>query len=239
MEQDLEIGDIVLCTVDKIVGTTVFVKIEERTKQKEGSIIISEVATGRIRNLRDYVVPKKTIVCKVLRLAGENVELSLRRVSQKETKDKLEEFKQERTYKNILKSILQEKAENIFEKIQEKQTITEFIKEAKQDKNKLESLVGKQDSEKIIEIISAQKEKTIELKKIFALKSNSSKGIEEIKEILKIKDANIKYISAGKYSIKTQASDLKKADKILEEKLKEIQEKAKQKSAEFEILKIN
>ena len=62
---DLEVGDIVLCTVDRIVGTIVFVKIDG---DGEGSIILSEIAPGRIRNLREYVVPKKKIVCKVLRI---------------------------------------------------------------------------------------------------------------------------------------------------------------------------
>ena len=57
----LEVGDIVLCTVDRIIGTTVFVGIEGNG---EGSIVTSEIAPGRIRNLRDYVVPKKKIVCK-------------------------------------------------------------------------------------------------------------------------------------------------------------------------------
>jgi len=62
----LEEGDLVLCTVEKIVGTIVFVNIDGEKKQ--GSIVLSEIAPGRIRNLRDYVVPKKKIVCKILRI---------------------------------------------------------------------------------------------------------------------------------------------------------------------------
>jgi translation initiation factor 2 alpha subunit (eIF-2alpha) len=80
----LETGDVVLCTVDRIVGTTVFVHIEGNG---EGSIILSEIAPGRIRNIRDYVVPKKKIICKVLRISGDRIELSLRRVTLKEQKD--------------------------------------------------------------------------------------------------------------------------------------------------------
>ena len=81
---NLEVGDIVLCTVDRIVGTVVFVKIKG---YGEGSIIMSEIAPGRIRNLRQYVVPKKQIVCKVLRISGDRIDLSLRRVTQKEKKE--------------------------------------------------------------------------------------------------------------------------------------------------------
>ena len=66
--EKLEVGDFAMCTVDRIVGTIVFVKIDGRG---EGSIILSEIAPGRIRNLRNYVVPKKRIVCKVLRTSGD------------------------------------------------------------------------------------------------------------------------------------------------------------------------
>ena len=112
---NLEEGDIVLCIVEKIVGTVVFVKIAD---DGEGSITMSEIAPGRIRNLRDYVVPKKKIVCKVLRISRNgNIDLSLRRVTQKEKKEVLEQDKQEKSYKSILKSVLKEKTDEIIEKI--------------------------------------------------------------------------------------------------------------------------
>ena len=89
----LEEGDIVLCTVDRIVGTNVFVKIDSE-QEKEGVIVFSEIAPGRIRNIRDYVVPKKKIVCKVLRISGDRIDLSLRRVTQKEQKELKEKYRQ-------------------------------------------------------------------------------------------------------------------------------------------------
>src|SRR4030065_438102 len=97
--EKLEVGDIVLCTVDRIVGTVVFVKIPSENREIEGSILMSEIAPGRIRNIRDYVVPKKKIACKVLRISPQgNTELSLRRVSQKEKKEVIEQEKQEKSY---------------------------------------------------------------------------------------------------------------------------------------------
>ena len=71
---ELEVGDIVLCTVERIEKTIVFVKIEGVGRDLHGSIIMSEVAPGRIRNIRNYVVPKKKIVCKVLRVSGERID---------------------------------------------------------------------------------------------------------------------------------------------------------------------
>ena len=83
MVNQLDVGDVVLCTVDRIVGTTVFVMIGDNNRT-EGSIIVSEISPGRIRNLRDFVTPKKKIVCKIIRINQGNIELSLRRVTSKE-----------------------------------------------------------------------------------------------------------------------------------------------------------
>ena len=47
----LEEGQLVLCTVTKIVGTIVFVRIEDTNF--EGTITFPEIAPGRIRNIRD------------------------------------------------------------------------------------------------------------------------------------------------------------------------------------------
>src|SRR3972149_11951022 len=133
---NLEAGDVVLCTVDRIVGTTVFVNIEG---DGEGSIVVSEIAPGRIRNLRDYVVPKKKIVCKILRISPNgNVELSLRRVTPKEKKEILGKEQQEKSYASIVKNISGEKAAEILKKISADEEISSFFGEARENPKKLE-----------------------------------------------------------------------------------------------------
>jgi len=227
----LEVGDIVLCTVDRIVGTIVFVKIEENG---EGSIIMSEVAPGRIRNLRNYVVPKKKIVCKVLRISGDRIDLSLRRVTQKEQKEIKEQYKQEKSHINILKSILGKKADDIIKEILKEEKIYEFLNEAKKNPKKLEKILGKKDSEKVLKILKAQKQKKIIVKKEILLKTIKPNGLELIKNLLeKIKEVDIKYISAGKYSIKTESTNPKTADNKLKEIISEIEKKAKKIGVEF------
>ncbi len=231
---ELEVGEIVLCTVDKIQKTIVFVKIENLGKVVEGSIIMSEIAPGRIRNIRDYVVPKKKIVCKILRILGDRIDLSLRRVTLKEKKEVMEQEKQERSYVSILKSVLGDKTKEIVEEIQKQERLYNFFEEAKKDSKKIEKLIGKKDSEKILEILNSQKNKKSILKKSFILKTTQPNGVILIKEILgKIKEAEISYISAGKYTIKTESEDLKKADNKLQEILNEISEKAKKNNMQF------
>ncbi len=233
MAEQFEEGDIVLCTVDRIIGTNVFVKIEGNG---EGGIIFSEIAPGRIRNIRDYVVPKKKIVCKVLRISPKNIDLSLRRVTQKEKKEKLEEIKQEKSYMNILKSVLKDKAEKTIEDIEKGEKIYDFFEEAKENPKNLEKLVGKKDSQKIIDILKAQKRKRVVIKKGVFLTTKKPDGLSLIKNLLSdLKEIKVKYIAAGHYTFETESEDAKTADNKLKETLSEIEEKAKKKGIEFSI----
>jgi len=233
---ELEVGDVLLCTVERTEKTIVFVKIEGVGKDLEGSIIMSEIAPGRIRNIRDYVVPKKKIVCKVLRISGNRIDLSLRRVTQKEKKEVMDHYQQERSYISILKSIVGEKADKIINEILKQERVYDFFEEVKENPKKLEKLIGKKDAEKVLEILKSQKKKKAVLKKEFSLKTLDPQGLKLIKDILgNIKEAEVKYISAGKYSIKTESDDLKKADNKLREILEEIEKKAKKYSMEFQI----
>jgi len=236
MIMDIEEGDVVLCTVDRIVGTNVFVKIED---DGEGCIVFSEVAPGRIRNIRDYVIPKKKIVCKVLRISGDRIDLSLRRVTQKEQKEIKERYKQEKSYENILKSVLGEEQEKrIIKEISKKNKIYDFLENAKENPKELEKLVDKKNAKKIIDILKTQKQKKAILKKEIFLTTTEPNGLELIKNLLgMIKETEVKYISSGKYSLKRESKDIKKSDHELKNTLIEMEKKAKKTGVEFNIIK--
>lgn len=245
---EYEVGDIVLCTVEKISGTIVFVTLND-SKNTQGSIIMSEIAPGRIRNIREYVVPKKRIVCKIIRInpGNGNIDLSLRRVTQKEKKEVLEKEKQEKSYKQILKSVLEssEKTNEVTKKILENSggNLYEFFEEAKQNPKPLEKLVPKESADKIIDIIKAQKQKVAVVKKEFSLSTKNPEGITLIKKLLSEfseskgktdeEKIEIKYISAGKYRIKNSSDNPKNADKKIKEVFKEIEEKSKKLGLDF------
>jgi translation initiation factor 2 alpha subunit (eIF-2alpha) len=231
---EFEEGDLVLCTVERIEGTNVFVSIEGNG---EGSIMTSEIAPGRIRNLRDYVVPKKKIVCKILRISGNRIDLSLRRVTQKEQKEVLEQYKAERSYISILKTIMGDKTEGVIKQISEKERLSDFLEDAKKDSTKLEEFVGKENAKKILDIIGVQKEKNYNIKREILLKSLKPNGADLIREILgKITNAEVKYISAGHYSIKTESKDIKNADNILKNIISEVEKSAKKQNMEFGVI---
>ena len=235
----LEEGDIVFCTVESIIGTNVFVKISEKGKEVEGCIVMSEIAPGRIRNIRDYVIPKKKIVCKVLRISGDRIDLSLRRVTQKEQKEVKERYNQEKSYESILKGVLGEKSSKVIETISKNSKVYDFLDTAKENPKELEELIGKEDSKKILDIINAQqKKKKVILKREISLTTTEPFGIEIIKKLLgKIKETEIKYISGGKYVLKTESDDAKKADHELRDVLIELEKDAKKVGVEFSIIK--
>jgi translation initiation factor 2 alpha subunit (eIF-2alpha) len=232
---NLEIGELVLCTVDRIMGTAVFVKIDGRNI--EGEIVMSEVAPGRIRNIRDYVVPKKKIVCKVLRISiSGNIELSLRRVTLKEKKEVIEREQQEKSYVSILKSVLGEKVEKAMQEMQKEETLFSFLDEAKTAPEKLEKVVGKEDAKKILEILNIQKKKIVLIKKEIHLTTIKPEGITLIKKVLEIfKEITVKYISAGRYSLELESEDVKIADKKLREMIIIAEKEAKKSGIEFSV----
>src|SRR4030042_163588 len=227
--ENLEVGDFLLCTVDRVVGTVVFVKINLDGKEVEGSIVMSEIAPGRIRNIRDYVVPKKKIVCKILRISLQgNIDLSLRRVTQKEKKEVIEQEQHEKSYLSILKSILGDKAEKAVQEILKEESIFSFLEEAKENSKRLENVVGKEDSKKILDILNSQKKKKRIIKKEIHLDSIKPNGITLIKKILEIfKGINIKYISAGRYNLEIESDDIKTADKNMKKIIDDIEKEAK------------
>jgi len=234
--EELKEGDLVLCTVERISGTTVFVKIDNT--DKEGTIITSEIAPGRIRNIREYVVPKKKIVCKVLSITKPgNIHLSLRRVTSKEKKEVIEKYEKEKSSMSIIKSVLKEKAEEIAEKIksQEKTSLYEFIQTCRDSPEKLKKYFTDEQTKRIYKILKEKKEKQVEVKAEFELESNKKNGLSIIKKVLLPYKNQITYIAAGKFLLKIKAENYKKANHELQKILQSIEQKAKEEKAEFKI----
>lgn len=231
--------ELVLCTVDRILGTTIFVRLEKYGK--EGIIPTSEIAPGRIRNIRDYVVPRKKIVCKVLRIdeAG-HIDLSLRRVSSKEKRDLMDLYEKEKTALTVLKLICKERHEKICKKIEglNIESIHDFLKNSSISQL-VKAGLKKEEAEKIIKILSEKKGKEIEIKAEIKLSCMHEDGIKKISKVLKTigKDAEIKYLSAPKYSLKLSAEDHKKANKNFEDIKEKLIREAKASHCTIEIKK--
>lgn len=225
-------GDLVLCTVKKVLYHSVFVELDEY-QGLEGFIHISEIAPGRIRNIRDYVKEGKKIVCKVLKINKEkgNIDVSLRRVSVQMRNKKNTEDKQEQKAGKILDTLAKEcntSVDNIYKDIGESLienygSIYEgFQKILLNGEQELKSLKSDEKLKKKLFKIIKDRIKPVEvsLNGVLTMSSYSSNGIDEVKQTLLdlIKENNdykikIQYISAPKYKILISASNYKKAEK--------------------------
>ncbi len=232
----LEEGQLALCTVTKIIGTTVFAHLEDYNI--EGTISFPEIAPGRIRNIRDYAFPGKRIICKILSIRSGSLELSLRRVKVNERNDFNEVYKKEKSATAMLRTILGEKSSEIISKIKDDESsLIEFIESAKSDSKLLEKYFPKELIPKIAEIIKEKKLKEAILSKKFLLSSKASNGVFLIKNIIKESSKNmnaeIAYIAAGRYLLKTKSLDLKQADQNLRKILASIEQMAKKNNCLF------
>ena len=179
----LEESQLVLCTVTKIIGTTVFAELDDY--KIEGTITFPEIAPGRIRNIREYAFPGKKIVCKVLSIKPQVIELSFRRVKLNERNEFNDRYRKERNYIAMLKKMLGEKAETIIAKIKEEaDSVLDFIESSKDNPKQLEKYLSKEESERILAAIGEKKIRETIIHKKFTLSSKASAGINQVKKAI-------------------------------------------------------
>ena len=245
------LGEVVMCTVKKILPHSVFVYIDDY-ENKEGMVHISEIAPGRIRNLRDYVTEGKKIVCKVLNINLQgNIDLSLRRVGTGIMLNKLKIYKQEEKAEKLIESIAKEFGYDlkkfyaeIGNKVMEKYGgLYNFMQEIVNNGEKALSglVVQSKFSSKLVEIIKDKIKPTeAKVSGILSLISYYGNGIETIKKILIELEKNelkVTYLGAPKYKIDASSTDFKKADAILENNINKIIENAKKMHCEASFVK--
>lgn len=225
--------DVVFCKVTKIDGTSVFLEIDGESKQ--GSMTLSEVAAGRIRNLKKFVSPGRMVVCKVLRVLPDYVELSLRRVTTKEREELLESHKRERAFWNMLE-VVGEEPQKIISEIKKEYNFIDFFDEAREDKKVLETFLSKEKAQKVFEILAEKSEREKIVNKKIVVKSFSENGINDLREILKV-EAEVHYLGNSTFSISISGKDFKEANLKLDEILKDIEKRVKDRKAVLEIKK--
>lgn len=246
--------EIVFCKVTKIYPNSVFVDLLE-FQNKAGMIYISEIAPGRIRNLRDFVDMGRQIVCKVLKVdySTGNIDLSLRRVNSAQRNEKLEEIKQELKAETLVKSIsekLKKPLYEIYDKIGKK-IFVEYshlylcFKDVANDAADLEKIgVDKELAGELTRVIIEKfRPPKVEVGGEIVLSTYVFDGVEKIKkalaEIVKISPTvKISYLGGGRYKLNLEDADYKAAEKNLE-KMERILEKFNDKlsTASFERIK--
>jgi translation initiation factor 2 subunit 1 len=248
-----EVNEIVKCTVKKIYGNTTFVIVDEY--DKEGVLTISEIAPGRIRNLRDYVMEGKEIICKVLRIDKKSgrIDVSLRRVPVPAMRQKLDEVKREDFSEKVyadaaeeLKTTKDDLFERSYEQIFEQYDLVfDALYDIMQDNDKITLFSNFSENEQnaLLKVINERiKPEEVHFKKEFSLKSLSSEGIEEIKEVIRqtlgslsYDRIEVHYLAAGTFAVTITHEDMKSANKLYNQFEQALQKIAKQKDLELSI----
>lgn len=231
---EIKEDDLIFCKVTGVQDAGIFLEIEG--EKRKGTMIMSEVAAGRIRNLREYVSPGRKIVCKVLRISPDHIELSLRRVTTKEREQVIQAYKKERSFANVLE-VVGENPEKIIAKIKENYEFADFLEQARADIKLIEKFVGKEKAKKVAEIIAEKESKNKKVLKKFILKTEAENGVTEIRETLETGNAEVHYLGSSIFSLTVSGKDLKDAENNSLRILQEMESKAKKKKMFFENLK--
>ncbi len=241
---------LVLVNVTKVNPNSVFATLDHYDN-RTGLIHISEISPGRIRNIRDYVVEGKKIVCKILRVDKEkgHIDLSLRRVTEIQKRNFLNDLKQEQKAEKLLQffaeqnKVSKENLTIIISKIgKEYNFIFDFFRDVVENVIKTSEIVDESIA-KILEVFIREKiqpeEAVIKGKlKIFFFDAD---GVSEIKALFNevIDDKTlVRYLGAGIYSIEVKDKEFKDAEKILKQKLLKVESFVEQKKGVFSFERI-
>jgi len=250
MQQYPEAGEFVLGTIKKVVPYGAFVFLDEYGA--DAFLHISEVSSGWVRNIREHVKEGQKIVVLVTRVDAEKqqVDVSLKKVSEADRKRKLESYQ------------LNKRAEKLLERVAVKlgKTVQQARKEAgdplAQEFGDLYSAfealaAGEQPRSKVPaawldaarEVAKAEiRERFVAERGVLKLKSFAGDGVLQVKAVLaaieKISSGKtrvaIRYIGAPVYYVDVQAPDPKTLGKTMAKIEQVVQAVPKTVEASFE-----
>ncbi len=240
MSEELpETGEVVVCRVNRVLNYGVFVDLLEYGDAK-GFVHVSQVASRWVKNIRNYVKENQLRAAKVLYIDSQKnqIDLSLVKVSPREQRKKIEEYKQFKRAQKLVE-VLAKNAKKPFDSVWEgiaEPLIHEFgslhagFQEIALRKGEAAKGISPEWQKPLVELVSKSisvPKKTV--KGTLVLSSTAPDGVEAIKKALneakkaaKGKETEIYYEGSSNYVLKVSSHDFKSAEK----QLKELGEKA-------------
>lgn len=231
-----EPGDLVIASVQRITDYGAYVTLDEYGK--EGLLHVSEVTSGWVRNIRQFVREEQKTVLKVLRVDTEkgHVDLSLRRVSRHERREKLLASKMEKKAESILRSVSEKLKMPIEELLTKTGSVIEekfggtyegLERAAREGPDPLvEAGVPKEIASALAEVAKDKiRPPMVKIKGLLELRCMKPNGVIYIREALtsaqkieKPRDTKVRLyaVATPKYAVEVLAEDYKEAEKILQ-----------------------
>ncbi len=227
-----ELNEYVVCKITKILDYGVFADLVEYPNTS-GFVHISQVASGWIKNIRNFAKENEIRVAKVLHVDAEKkqIDLSFTKVSSSDERARLDTWKKMKRAQKLIEIIAKEKnstteeawefvAQPLLEKYNSLHDAFQAIALNPQEASKP---IQKEWLKPALDVIT----KNIEIPNrtiqgVVALSSFAPNGIELIKDALisaqnSTKDAEISiyYAGSGKYVIRVSSFDYKVAERVL------------------------
>jgi translation initiation factor 2 subunit 1 len=231
-----ELGELVVASVNKIMDYGVYVTLDEYGR--EGFLHISEISSSWVKNIRDFVREGEKVVLKVLRVDPEkrHIDLSLRRVTKRERREKMLLWKQSKKAESLMRSVSQRlkiPLEDLYEKAWvplEEAFGTAYEGLERAAREGVEPLLERGLSKELAEALtSVAKEKiritSVKVKGSLSVTCTKPDGVLRIKKALieakRIKvpsgsSVKIYAVSPPKYRVEVTARDFKTANAILQ-----------------------
>jgi len=226
-----EEGELVIGTITTVQGFGAFVSLDEYPN-KEGFIHISEIATGWVKRIRNFVREKQKVVCKVVHVdqAKKHIDLSLKKVNDHQRREKIQDWKNAQKSSKLFEMVasgLGKTVDQCYKEfgdalLKKYGTMYAAFEEAAYDPNTLKNDGFSGDWLKKFEEIAKTSITVpfVEIKGMLILTTFLPDGITHIKEALldagksEFDDVtiDIKYIGAPRYMIKVKAPDYKVAE---------------------------
>jgi translation initiation factor 2 subunit 1 len=224
-------GELVVCTVANVKDFVAFVKLDEYGG-RQGLIPISEVATGWVKYIRDFIREGQKVVCKVIHVDSSrgHIDLSLKDVNDHQRREKIREWKNEQKAKKWIEFVSESTG---ISSAQVQNTIYQkygflytFFEDAVVHGE--EALTGMEFPRNVAEALMESARANVRIPRVtisgfLDLTSTKPDGVNIIRRALrsaqpKIPDVDIDliYVGAPTYRIKVTAPDYKQAEKAIE-----------------------
>ncbi len=230
-----EVGDLVIATVENVIAQGAYVRLDEY--DEKGLLHVSEIASSWVRNIRDFVREGQKLVLKVLKVNTEKrqIDLSLRRVTKRERKEKIMSWKRERKAEALLRNAAERTGsttEDVYERAgalmeREYGLYAAFEKTVREGAEVLTKIGVPEELAAVLADVATERIRIdlVKVKGTVELKCSKPNGVQVIREAFsgaekseKVKGAELRFyvIAAPRYRIEVLAENYKQAEATLE-----------------------
>lgn len=233
-----DIGETVVVNIVNVLDYGAFAELLEYDNIK-GFIHISQVASGWVKNIRNFVKEGQMRAAKVQSVdrAKHQIDLSLTKVSSSAQRAKINEYKQFKREKKLIETLAKRQKKSFDQAwddvaeplIKKYGSLVEAFQQILINGKDAAEGVPKEWLGPLLEMVEKSVTIPVKVKKGFLkIKSTASNGVEVVKEglskVASLEGAEIEvsYLGSGKYLLKATSHDFKVAEKAINETAKKV-----------------